>query len=584
MIEGLLFMQLTKDLDKMLKEKKPEKKTNSLKAFVYSLKALLQTKEMDKTIIYAPPGQDSMAKLILQNFESKLQKISNEEISDFPAFVEIKVLTFSLANKYAPELDLTDLLNSAKNDYVLILPNNPELKIKYYGLLAIEAEEKTKTDDMVKIREAALCYKELINLQSTEPKSFDDELLVHSLSRYSDLLFLFRRISEKEILSHLDEKYAEDPELLGLDAFKFYEEAISLLEQNPNSRNQESLPQFYERIIAIATEIGKIDESNDYVERRNRLVSKGKVGSSLKKRHETAISLAKNQILKANNLRVKMKWKGAVKELREAIFTLEEMQDRYGGLEHDLSEANLMLGMIYDIAYPDHPDLSEVLTKGWHYYKKADRSMLLFLPSLIGAGIALLRTLIVQKNIEEGLKVGQMVLLGFYAGEKTILPAVGQDYYFSNLIFTASYVARCQLEQESKESAFLTLETFFEKIENCDTYSVSKNQAMFEFYKKSLSLMVYLASELDKPDIVLKYTEESLKHEPNNPRFLNNYAWILMQFDRLKEAEKYVRQALKLEDDSGETWDTLANILEKQGKEKEAEVAFKKAKELGSDT
>ena len=59
-------------------------------------------------------------------------------------------------------------------------------------------------------------------------------------------------------------------------------------------------------------------------------------------------------------------------------------------------------------------------------------------------------------------------------------------------------------------------------------------------------------------------TDETIEAEPDNPYFLDTYAWILHQLGRDKEARKYIEKALKRDDTSDEVREHYNAIMKGQ--------------------
>jgi Tfp pilus assembly protein PilF len=83
-------------------------------------------------------------------------------------------------------------------------------------------------------------------------------------------------------------------------------------------------------------------------------------------------------------------------------------------------------------------------------------------------------------------------------------------------------------------------------------------------------------------DLAVDSLRRSLKGE-EDPRALNNLAWLLQESGLNSEAEAHVRQALELKPDLNSAWDTLGVILMKTERFDEAAQAFGKCIELAPD-
>ena len=69
--------------------------------------------------------------------------------------------------------------------------------------------------------------------------------------------------------------------------------------------------------------------------------------------------------------------------------------------------------------------------------------------------------------------------------------------------------------------------------------------------------------DLDK---ALEMSTKAITMEPDNPTYLDTYAWVLYMKGDYKEAEKYMKKALKLLKEPDETYNQHYNaILKKLG-------------------
>ena len=80
-----------------------------------------------------------------------------------------------------------------------------------------------------------------------------------------------------------------------------------------------------------------------------------------------------------------------------------------------------------------------------------------------------------------------------------------------------------------------------------------------------------------------KIYQQLINQGCNDHRVLSNYGSILMNLDKLKEAEIYTRQAIKISPKFAETHLNLGTIMRKLGKLKEAEIFTRNALEIKPD-
>ena len=95
----------------------------------------------------------------------------------------------------------------------------------------------------------------------------------------------------------------------------------------------------------------------------------------------------------------------------------------------------------------------------------------------------------------------------------------------------------------------------------------------------------YLALREENLDMARSYSYITIQEEPENPSFLDTYAWILYKLEDYEEAELYIRQAFNIGgDQSFEITKHYAAILIKLGKYKEAEKYLNLAVELAGES
>jgi tetratricopeptide (TPR) repeat protein len=127
-------------------------------------------------------------------------------------------------------------------------------------------------------------------------------------------------------------------------------------------------------------------------------------------------------------------------------------------------------------------------------------------------------------------------------------------------------------------------------------HSLGKHAESDEAYDKALKLDPENAYVLNNYSYYLSLRKQNLekakqmsaysnKLEPNNPSFLDTYAWILFQMENYTEARDWQEKAIKAEGTpSGTLLEHYGDILFKLGKKNEALNYWKKAKEAGTDS
>ena len=80
-------------------------------------------------------------------------------------------------------------------------------------------------------------------------------------------------------------------------------------------------------------------------------------------------------------------------------------------------------------------------------------------------------------------------------------------------------------------------------------------------------------------------SEQVLKYEPDNPTYIDTYAWILFVMHDYEQARAYIERALELVNNDPEDaslYEHAGDIYIQLGRKKEARQAWMKARELGS--
>jgi tetratricopeptide (TPR) repeat protein len=108
-----------------------------------------------------------------------------------------------------------------------------------------------------------------------------------------------------------------------------------------------------------------------------------------------------------------------------------------------------------------------------------------------------------------------------------------------------------------------------------------------EWPDNSLALNNYayfLSLRKVKLDLAATYSKRSLELSPDNPSYLDTYAWIMYNKGDYTEAEKYIRKTLSFSSGSAEVNEHAGDIYYKLGNIEQALSFWKKAKELGSES
>ena len=96
----------------------------------------------------------------------------------------------------------------------------------------------------------------------------------------------------------------------------------------------------------------------------------------------------------------------------------------------------------------------------------------------------------------------------------------------------------------------------------------------------------FLSLSGDHLDRAQQMSERVLKIEPNNPTYLDTYAWILFMRKNYDQARAYMEQALKLvkgdNNEDASLYEHAGDIYIELGRKKEAQEAWRKALKLGS--
>jgi len=130
------------------------------------------------------------------------------------------------------------------------------------------------------------------------------------------------------------------------------------------------------------------------------------------------------------------------------------------------------------------------------------------------------------------------------------------------------YIAECNYKLEQKDEAF----GYFDKALKMDY----KNALILNNYS------YYLSLDSTNLDQALEMTKISNELEPNNPLYLDTYAWVLYKMKRYNEAKEKIEEAIKYSDDmSGEVLEHYGDILYQLSEIDKAVEQWKRAKQSG---
>ncbi|MDX5481079.1 MAG: tetratricopeptide repeat protein, partial [Hymenobacteraceae bacterium] len=90
----------------------------------------------------------------------------------------------------------------------------------------------------------------------------------------------------------------------------------------------------------------------------------------------------------------------------------------------------------------------------------------------------------------------------------------------------------------------------------------------------------FLSLRNEKLDKAREMAERLIKQHPNNPTYLDTYAWVLYKLGEYTEARKYLEQAVAISDDAT-IIEHYGDVLFKLGKKEEAVSQWQKAKLKG---
>ncbi len=126
-------------------------------------------------------------------------------------------------------------------------------------------------------------------------------------------------------------------------------------------------------------------------------------------------------------------------------------------------------------------------------------------------------------------------------------------------------------------------------------HTLGDDKKCFKAYDKGMKLdttnvsiynnySYFLSLRNERLDKALEWSQKAVRLDPNNPTFLDTYAWVLYQLGRYEEARIPMRQAISLDSDNNkELYVHYGDILYKLGDRFMASYYWKKALENGYD-
>ncbi|HBJ76520.1 MAG TPA: hypothetical protein DDY68_01315, partial [Porphyromonadaceae bacterium] len=127
-------------------------------------------------------------------------------------------------------------------------------------------------------------------------------------------------------------------------------------------------------------------------------------------------------------------------------------------------------------------------------------------------------------------------------------------------------------------------------------YKLNQKEKSFEAFENALTQNPQNAGAMNNYAYYLSIEEENLEHaeelsgksiklDPNNPIYLDTYAWIYFKMKKYDLAKFYIEQAISYDTTNNvEIIEHYGDILSQSGNEEEALKQWKKAKELGSQS
>jgi len=133
-----------------------------------------------------------------------------------------------------------------------------------------------------------------------------------------------------------------------------------------------------------------------------------------------------------------------------------------------------------------------------------------------------------------------------------------------------SYLADCYYSLDSTEKAFSMFDQVL-KI-NPEDIVVLNNYAY------------YLSTRNERLDVAERMSSKAVSKEPDNPTYLDTYAWVLYKRGDYSQARYYIKLAIeRTKEPSGVLYEHCGDILFKNGNRTEALEMWKKAMELGEE-
>ena len=97
------------------------------------------------------------------------------------------------------------------------------------------------------------------------------------------------------------------------------------------------------------------------------------------------------------------------------------------------------------------------------------------------------------------------------------------------------------------------------------------------------NLGYFLTERNEKLDEALKFIQQALISDPENPSYLDSLGWVYFKLGKYDLAEENLKKALKIDPTSATIYEHLGDVYQKQGKTELAKAAWQKALNLPAD-
>ncbi|HEX8735938.1 MAG TPA: tetratricopeptide repeat protein [Pyrinomonadaceae bacterium] len=199
-------------------------------------------------------------------------------------------------------------------------------------------------------------------------------------------------------------------------------------------------------------------------------------------------------------------------------------------------------------------------------------------------------------KVDEGVTLIRNLLKGKTASAPS---ALSDD--FSNYIFISMLYTQAKRGKEAIEAANLA----FNAAESDDRKQIAKlnlataqhetgdyaaSEATLRDILKQMpgnpialnNLGYFLLERNERFDEALKFIQQALRIDANNPSYLDSLGWAYYKLGKYDEAEKYLKNAIRRSSDSATIYEHLGDVYQKQNKMELAKTAWQKALNLAS--